>query len=786
MANKSALRIEPILQISVATLIVLSTLLLGLGQQQIVLYTSIALAAAVTSVVFVDLRKTLLLSQSFSRFLAYASCVWLVIQMVRNVEQSQLLNVANILVFLEAILLLQPKEINIYWQLFALSLLQVAVASALNLGFVFGVILVLYIGAGILAMALFCAFREIRSTEVNAEESKSGSPFSWYSPRDVSDFVISKSFLGRLGWMALFTFLGTIMVFFAVPRYNSQAWEQGQAQGMSTVGFTEEVELDDIGSILENPEEVMRVDFKRLDGSHYVPNEEIYFRGTVLAHYEGRGSWKKGTLGPGPVDFRSIQPRDLSAVIEQNTTLRPSLHNVLFSVVPSYSPTEGQQNRIVFNRHSRQIDLQQQKRSDSAPIRYQTLTTGIKDGVQTDWIPVFQDDLIVADGSRIDWKLGQLLKPWGADGAADRQGALTAIKRFADQIISEAGLDEGSSIQKANELRNHFLHSGQYRYSLEIRPKRRSVDPIVDFLENVKTGHCEFYASALALMLRSQGIPARLIIGYKGGDFNGLGSYYTIRQLHCHAWVEAYIPPAEIPEGALTPREDTGQGAWLRLDATPMDDQMVGQKERWVVIQTIDEFFEYCQVLWDEYVLGLNSDTQQASIYQPIKHAVQMSAYFLFGKDLWLARWNWLKQQAHSIITGRWLTRQTIVLLVILTPLLYAVRRQAANLIRRFARQLLRRIRPRKGTLPGEIVYFNLERILAKFGIRRGKSQTQMEFVAQAIEQLRGNGMENLSPQECSQIVDAFYSDRFGTRPINADETQQLEQALANVQNALK
>ena len=67
------------------------------------------------------------------------------------------------------------------------------------------------------------------------------------------------------------------------------------------------------------------------------------------------------------------------------------------------------------------------------------------------------------------------------------------------------------------------------------------LDPVEDFLVNRKKGHCEYFASALALLLRSIDIPSRMVNGFKGGDWNELTETMNVRQKHAHSWVEAYI-----------------------------------------------------------------------------------------------------------------------------------------------------------------------------------------------------------------------------------------------------
>ena len=110
----------------------------------------------------------------------------------------------------------------------------------------------------------------------------------------------------------------------------------------------------------------------------------------------------------------------------------------------------------------------------------------------------------------------------------------------------------------AHALTNYLANSGEYVYTLELRREDPAVDPAVDFLCNLKEGHCERFATGLALMLRTQGIPARLVKGFHGLELTGDGQY-LVRQRHAHSWVEALVPRA-------------GGGReldWLLLDPSP-------------------------------------------------------------------------------------------------------------------------------------------------------------------------------------------------------------------------
>ena len=119
-----------------------------------------------------------------------------------------------------------------------------------------------------------------------------------------------------------------------------------------------------------------------------------------------------------------------------------------------------------------------------------------------------------------------------------------SIRALARSI---AGGERDAAVVAAR-LQAHFSHG--YTYSLQV--PATSGDQLESFLLGHRTGYCEYFAAALAVMLRSQDIPARVVSGYLGGGYVPTGGYYLVTQASAHAWVEAYL-----------------DGAWVRFDPTP-------------------------------------------------------------------------------------------------------------------------------------------------------------------------------------------------------------------------
>ena len=193
---------------------------------------------------------------------------------------------------------------------------------------------------------------------------------------------------------------------------------------------------------------------------------------------------------------------------------------------------------------------------------------------------------------------------------------LTRLKSYTDnlveRIVIEGGLPRAvlSEVDPDTQLRlpkhhqaialaleRHLASSDEFTYTLDLTRQDRSIDPAEDFLFNTKSGHCQRFATALVLMLRTQGVPCQMVIGYRGCDSRGDG-WYDVREDHAHAWVEMLLQVPDIKRPHDVPWDNavSGEGAtgaavvsgalvahlltlpdtmvpvrWVTLDPTPGD-----------------------------------------------------------------------------------------------------------------------------------------------------------------------------------------------------------------------
>jgi transglutaminase-like putative cysteine protease len=156
--------------------------------------------------------------------------------------------------------------------------------------------------------------------------------------------------------------------------------------------------------------------------------------------------------------------------------------------------------------------------------------------------------------------------------------------------------DLGTALNVESFLKRKFAYS--------LLPGKAHGDPVIHFLFFSKKGHCEYFASAMVMMLRSLGIPARIVGGHLGGDWNELGHYYLIHKSDAHTWVEVWV-------------KDRG---WVTFDPTPQ----VIVKEMPFVTGKITRFIDFLRLKWYYWVLDydlghqLDLARKTASLFQSL------------------------------------------------------------------------------------------------------------------------------------------------------------------------
>lgn len=794
--------LERLLQINMATLAALGALLLGMGERSEA-PPLLVVAAAAASVWLTDITGTFYLGRRVANLLMLVAAAISLVNIFPLQNELQTLGFAWLVICLQIILLFQRKDERTYWLLVMLSLLQVVVATLFSQGVLFGALLVLYMLLGFSAMTLLLFHRQwqgyrAKEAALPAKVAATRSVFQrWLNPApqganlaavavaapmtvrpprwplagQMPEFVgsaggsghagVCRDLYRRLGRMGLATLALAMALFFAVPRFGQLSWRGSIARPQPLVGFSDKVALGELGRIIESRDEVMRVQFIDASGKDPLPGHgPIYLQGAVLMDYD-RGQWQTGSpstdVGTQPFQPDRAAPR--TGVVRQKTIVEGLDRDELFFVAP-YIALQPDIDILVD--YARQRLLRQPYRRQRR-FDYVLGTTAIVDGMQKPLTPSLWSDSI-------------------RNARALPSESLPNLVRLARQWIDQSGLPEDDRAGRARYLERQLSGSGQFRYSLTGQERNPAIDPIEDFVTEHPQGHCEYFATALTLMLRSQNIPARMIVGFKCDEWNAAGGYYQVRQLHAHTWVEAFLRHNQIPEalkhGGNYWNWDE-QGGWLRLDPTP--GAVSHEDAGW--FSPLRRALDRLDFAWSNYVVELDCERQRNAIYQPIGRALRAVWRELTNADRWRAMYDALLAALHlGQLSGAaaWLTVAVAGILVaaMLSGTGWLLWRLVRRLRARWAGNHAGRPRGRRTEIE---FYRRLESLLARQGLLRAVGQTQREFAEAAGLRLALAAGEPRLAGLPGVVADAFYRVRFGRQPLDNLAVQAVEHALAEL-----
>lgn len=776
------------LQISLATLTALGTLLLGMGERNVTLPV-LAVIVAVSSVYLTDIKGWLQLNTLVANVAGVIALAVTWREWNDYAAEGQLLSLANLLIYLQFVLLYRKKTVRNYWLLLLLSLLQVAVAAALNMSVSFGVLLPAYMFVGLITMALFVVHRAQVAPMTETQEDR-GPPASLSSGRDPRRWPLAGrraafdgveppgaassglgwSFLRQIVWLGIATCLLALVWFFWLPRPGKKTpWRPSGVVPYTTVGFSETVTLGQLGEVYENPEEVMQVRFFKhgTKEPYRVAGDQALFRGSVLYQYR-RGRWnpighlRQRRLPIGTIDGGRL-PNDVDLVREE-ATIRRRTDSVLFTVVPAFALASGQGMEYLPD-----SDQLLRPGEPAQEFDYELVTTAFKDHLP-----------------RVAYPAERKPSPETVQAALempeDRDGRdpLAGLRAQAAEWCGR-----GSPEQKARMLESYLRTGGRFTYSLRQHRRAMGIDPVEAFVTDHRMGHCEYFASALVLMLRSVGIPARLAIGFKGGDYNVIGGYYQIRELHAHAWVEAYVG-ADTPPVSLSANPQVQKnGAWLILDPTP------GRSEAEFAdsfgLGPLKRLLDLTQLVWANYVLGLDSQRQREVIYQPLLDRLETALRSVTDEEA--------RERIHQALTEVLVERlglshglfswQGFLAASIGLLLLVGLWKAAVAALAYLRHWLARRPSVKARKAHHVEFYEQFETLLARHGMPRAVTQTPREFALATGGYLAESPLTRQSSALPRLIVDAFYFVRFGRRRLDTGELASVQQALSQLAAAL-
>ena len=356
---------------------------------------------------------------------------------------------------------------------------------------------------------------------------------------------------GFLAACVVFSLALAVPLFALLPRVTSPYLAGGMGGGgpqVQVTGFSEEVTLDSIGRIRESREIALRVRYSESDRRPQDAGQR--FKAATFDRYDGR-AWRRSPGLRALVAPGGARVELAPGGIERWATI--FLQPVTGKSVPLPTAT-----RVL------EIDRR-------------GLEIGTGGAVYLSYPPVTTLDYRVGLGRGA---ASAAAEPDPADPAPETLDTTGVTPEMA--ALAASAMGAGGAGERARRLEAHL--AGDYDYTLDF-VGRGGDRPLEDFLFRYKSGHCEYFATAMVLLLRSQGIHSRLATGFLGADYNPIEGLWVVRQANAHAWVEAYVP---------------GQG-WAEFDPTPPSGRPAGGGTgAWdLAVQA----WETLVFRWDRYVL---------------------------------------------------------------------------------------------------------------------------------------------------------------------------------------
>ncbi|MBA4188884.1 MAG: hypothetical protein C0467_12880 [Planctomycetaceae bacterium] len=660
-------------------------------------------------------------------------------QVMQRVEKSDT-NIQHAIVALFGPLLMtlipaklsrREQHVGDYWALQAMGLVAVSLSGAMAEDPVCSALIALYAFVAVWSLTLF----HLRRTAGIVAPIPNGSV-----PRAVTGVVSNHQTHSGL-WPAVGICLAAVTlavpVYLVTPRSPGEKLEFGKPRVEIGYAASQMIDLNQAGNLQENPAPAFEVSVTTTTGLFPgLPHDQLW-RGRVLRNYS-KGTWEASDL---PLPGMDGAPRSLLQWTSPH--LGPGQVTLTYNV-PSSLPGQFLAEPIVW--------------APDQPVPVASITVN---GPQP-W-------LWGGDGSFL-WsgRIGrhethhyvQVWQPGADSDLSPRfhiidldpstkirpliQNPVRRAKDYGDTLVNalihagqlpEDCRDPVTDLPRpqfhdkiAVAFTRHLATSPDFNYTTKLRRTRKDLDPIEEFLFHTKAGHCERFASALAMLLRSQGIPAVLVLGFKGWESTDHPQRYVVKQEHAHAWVDALIVEYEpaIPE-----RNERPVSRWRTLDPTPgresvtdpEDDSWTASSRAWLIrfLQNAFSRLAFAQRRW----VG-------ASLFE------------------WLERWG--------------------PPLAIVVAVLAIVRWRRSRPVAAAHTELLTR----------------LFAVLSAGGYVAQVGDTPREFVRRVSQLLAVNPTTALVAGVPGEWVDAYYESRFGGRELTPERLDMLDAGLRVLKRSLK
>lgn len=540
---------------------------------------------------------------------------------------------------------------------------------------------------------------------------------------------LGRSLSGSAVVLVLTIVTGAVVIFFLLPRVSSGYLAAFASRNAYVSGFGDTVQLGEIGQIQQSDDVVMHIQFPE----GVVPPPDLKFRGVGLDKFDGR-RWTS--------DVWAVSPPRNSVINFQTTGLHSRISGL--RTLPPFLPRNVISYRVMLEPIGvNAFFLVQTPLSLASDVRSY--------GIQKNGTVISTDP---GRQARIYTGTALLRQPDPAAEEQPSEASSAFMKNYIElpdldpriaKLAQEVTRNQTTTYAKATAIES-FLQNN-FGYTLQMFTAQGE-DPLAYFLFTRKQGHCEYFASSMAIMLRTQGIPTRIVNGFRNGELNDITGSYVVRARNAHSWVEVFIP---------------GFG-WATFDPTPAADitPVTGWSRTMLYIDAMREF-------WSEWVINYDFNHQNNLATSSVSK----------GRAIFDEARIWLRNNYEKLLEGLKQTEKNaksdprqlgIRVVVILAAALALL--NLRRLFRAFRESRLAAKPSRSPRSAATIWYERLTRALGKKGVVKRPSQTPSEFVSSIPrDPLR---------HRVATFTQHYERARFGGSPEDAEKLPELYEEVVS------
>jgi len=536
---------------------------------------------------------------------------------------------------------------------------------------------------------------------------------------------------GAAAVMGVLTMGGAALIFFVLPRINNTGYLRNfGVQNAMLTGFSREVRLGGIGQIQQSKAVVMHVQV--LSGK--LP-EDPKWRGIALANFDGQRWWNAmevpvvRAVNNSQLDLNQALPNTFysgaapaaPASLRYRVIMEPGALNVFF-LAPVPLKLNGDYRSVEINPDGSVLSL---RSSDTDAGRGVSIYTAEADARDPEPL------VLHSNSGNYPPRVAMYLQRPRLD---------PRVHELARRITASSG----SNYESARAI-DAYLKSN-YGYTLQL-PGQRTPDQLAYFLFERKKGHCEYFATSMAIMLRTLNIPARVVNGFRGGEYNDVTGNYIVRESDAHSWVEVYFP----------------EFGWVTFDPTPPSPAAVAGPWSRLAL-----YLDAMEGMWREWVVNYDF-THQVRLSNQIS-ATSVSVQSRFRQSMRERYQKLLERVAAWQHRMERMTPAQMAWACVVLGLLLAFPFMP-RAWRRFQSARISRDPQRAPTSAASFWYMRMLKRLARSGIRKNIAQTPAEFTLSIADpEIR---------HEVSVFTDHYERARFAGSVPDAERLSELYEEMA-------